>query len=98
MREKRQNLIILKHYKKLNDKYRKSFVTLKLFTKVTNNAIKQIISLLPVRILEDLYKNQDILKQIDKERIEYKETVNFIKNNQDIILIEDDIKTEKVDF
>lgn len=76
-------------------RYRKRY---ELFTKVTNNAAKQIISLLPVRILEDLYKNQDILKQIDKERIEYKEAVNFIKNNQDIILIEDDIKTEKVNF
>lgn len=74
-------------------RYRKRY---ELFTKVSNNATKQIISVLPVRILEKLYKNQELLNQLDREQIEYKEAVNLIKNEKDIILIEE--KKEKVDF
>lgn len=75
-------------------RYRKRY---ELFTRVSTPAAKQIISLLPVRVLENLYKNQELLNQIDKEQIEYKEAVNIIKNKKDVILIEE-IKTEKINF
>lgn len=75
-------------------RYRKRY---ELFTRVSTPAAKQIISLLPVRALENLYKNQELLNQIDKEQIEYKEAVNIIKNKKDVILIEE-IKTEKINF
>lgn len=75
-------------------RYRRRY---ELFTKVSNNAAKQIISLLPVRDLENLYKHQELLNQIDKVQIEYKEAVKIIKNKKDVISIEE-IKAEKVNF
>ena len=43
-------------------RYRKRY---ELFTKSTNNSIKQIISILPVKIIEKLYKNQELLPNLD---------------------------------
>lgn len=43
-------------------RYRKRY---ELFTKSTNNSIKQIISILPIKIIEKLYKNQELLPNLD---------------------------------
>lgn len=75
-------------------RYRKRY---ELYKKANSNATKQIISVMPVKMIEALYKEQELLNEIDKEQIEYKEAVSIIKNKKDVILIEE-IETEKIDF
>lgn len=43
-------------------RYRKRY---ELFSKSTNNSIKQILSILPVKLIEKLYKNQELLLNLD---------------------------------
>lgn len=43
-------------------RYRKRY---ELFSKSTNNSIKQIISILPVKLIEKLYKSQELLPNLD---------------------------------
>ena len=43
-------------------RYRKRY---ELFTKSANNSVKQIISILPVKLIEKLYKSQELLPNLD---------------------------------
>lgn len=45
-------------------RYRKRY---ELFSKAENNSLKQIISILPVKVIEELYKNQELLLTLKNE-------------------------------
>lgn len=65
-------------------RYRKRY---ELYKKVNSNATKQIISVMTVKMVETLYKEQDLLKKIDVEEIEYKVVADIINKKTESILI-----------
>lgn len=65
-------------------RYRKRY---ELYRKVNSNATKQIISVMTVKMVETLYKEQDLLEKIDVEGIEYKVAADIINKKIESILI-----------
>lgn len=76
-------------------RYRKRY---ELYTKANNNAAKQIISILPVKLLENLYREQDLLEKIDVEGMDYKKASDIINKKTEPILISEVEKKEEFVF
>ena len=75
-------------------RYRKRY---ELYRKVNSNAAKQIISVMTVKMVETLHKEQDLLEKIDVEGIEYKVAADIINKKTEAILIpEVDKKVENI--
>lgn len=74
-------------------RYRKRY---ELYIKANNNATKQIISILPIKLLENLYREQDLLEKIDIEEIDYKKASDIINKKTKPILIPEE--SPKEDF
>lgn len=75
-------------------RYRKRY---ELYRKVNSNATKQIISVMTVKMVETLYKEQDLLEKIDVEGIEYKAAADIInKKTESILIPEIDKKVENI--
>lgn len=72
-------------------RYRKRY---ELYEKANNNSTKHIISIMPVKAIEKLYKEQDLLKKIDVEGIEYKVAVDIINKKIESLLIKESPKEE----
>lgn len=59
-----------------------------LFKKAKSEVVKQIISILPVRSVEQLYKEQDsVLPELEKnsENLTYKKMMDMLKKNNEVI-------------
>lgn len=59
-----------------------------LYTMAKSDIVKQIVSLLPVRSIEQLYKDREsVLPELDRnsENLTYKKTVDMISKSKDII-------------
>lgn len=68
-----------------------------LFKKSKADVIKQIISILPVRSIEQLYKEQDsVLPELEKnsENLTYKKMLDMLKKNSESIELKDKIEEE----
>ena len=76
-------------------RYRKRY---ELYQKVNNNPAKQIISILPIKVIEKLYKEQNLLEKIDMAEIEYQTAVNIINEKTEPILISEKEKKEEFIF
>lgn len=76
-------------------RYRKRY---ELYQKTNNNFAKQIISILPVKVIEKLYKEQELLEKIDVERIEYQAAVNIINEKPEPVLIIEETPKEEAVF
>ena len=76
-------------------RYRKRY---ELYQKTNNNSAKQIISILPVKVIEKLYKEQELLEKIDVERIEYQAAVNIINEKPEPVLIIEETPKEEAVF
>ena len=76
-------------------RYRKRY---ELYQKTNNNSAKQIISILPVKLIEGLYKEQDLLEKIDVAEIEYQAAVDIINEKNEPVLIIEETQKEEVVF
>lgn len=68
-----------------------------LFKKSKADVVKQIISILPVRSIEQLYKEQDsVLPELEKnsENLTYKKMLDMLKKNSESIELKDKIEEE----
>ena len=74
-------------------RYRKRY---ELYKKASNNSTKHIISIMPVKAVEKLYKEQELLEKIDVEGIEYQAAVDIINKKVEPLLIEESPKEELV--
>ncbi|MEE1475419.1 hypothetical protein [Fusobacterium sp.] len=74
-------------------RYRKRY---ELYKKASNNSAKHIISIMPVKTVEKLYKEQELLEKIDVEGIEYQAAVDIINKKVEPLLIEESPKEELV--
>ncbi len=74
-------------------RYRKRY---ELYKKASNNSAKHIISIMPVKAVEKLYKEQELLEKIDVEGIEYQAAVDIINKKVEPLLIEESPKEELV--
>jgi hypothetical protein len=88
-------LTVLGYKKDSALRYRKRY---ELYRKACNSAAKQIISILPIRLLEKLYREQDLLKKIDIKEIDYKTASDIILRKPELILIEKGSKKEEFTF
>lgn len=72
-------------------RYRKRY---ELYRKANNNATKQVISVMTVKMIEVLYKEQELLEKIDKEEIDYKTAIEIINKVTEPLLITENKKEE----
>ena len=76
-------------------RYRKRY---ELYKKAKNNSTKQIISVMTVKLIEELYKEQELLEKIDVEGIDYKTALDIINKINETILIDKKDKKEEFIF
>ncbi len=76
-------------------RYRKRY---ELYQKTNNNSAKQIISILPVKVIEKLYKEQNLLEKIDVAEIEYQAAVDIINEKPEPVLIIEETQKEEAVF
>ena len=88
-------LEILGYKKDTALRFRKRY---ELYKKAKNNSTKQIISVMTVKLVEGLYKEQELLEKIDKEGIDYKTASDIINKTNETILIDKKDKKEEFVF
>ena len=76
-------------------RYRKRY---ELYQKTNNNSAKHIISIMPVKAVEKLYKEQELLEKIDVEGIEYQAAVDIINEKPEPVLIIEETQKEEAVF
>jgi hypothetical protein len=67
-----------------------------LYKKVNTDEAKQIISLMSIKLVEKLYKEQELLNKIDIKEMDYKTASEIINKETEIILIDE--TEEKKEF